>query len=91
MGCIPINLLKRGFQKPLKAGKCKLNQGTNPRVRSNFKDAKDGDPFGLAELALAMKVQHELALKWWGQDRIEKEMVNAKCAFKLACGDRLLP
>lgn len=31
----------------------------------SFKDAKEGDPLGLAELAVALIVQHEPAFKWW--------------------------
>ena len=31
----------------------------------SLKDAKDGDPLGLAELAMAMKVHNEPAFKWW--------------------------
>ncbi|GFH61944.1 pol protein [Chaetoceros tenuissimus] len=107
----------------------------------SLKDAKEGDPLGLAELAVALKVQDEPAFKWWTnhalrqrarmisrlksnvirkgktkfgiqvpgtwkeavkideannntlwQDAINKEMVNAKCAFKLlARGDRPPP
>ncbi|GFH50430.1 hypothetical protein CTEN210_06904 [Chaetoceros tenuissimus] len=107
----------------------------------SLKAAKEGDPLGLAELAVALKVQDEPAFKWWinhalrqrarlisrlksnvirkgktkfgiqvpgsweeaikideannytlWHDAIKKEMVNAKCAFKLlARGDKPSP
>ncbi|GFH48974.1 pol protein [Chaetoceros tenuissimus] len=31
----------------------------------SLKDAKEGDPLGLAEFAVALKVQDEPAFKWW--------------------------
>ena len=39
--------------------------GSKSTTWISLKDTKDGDPLGLAELAVAMKVHNEPAFKWW--------------------------